>query len=186
MLPDRQTIRVNPPTGNGRRVVLFSPVGILIMGIGVLVLGVLLLPWALSGDQEGDRASRNSARVETPGPAPRQFPPREHGPEPAPTALIPPPQANPSPAASSADFEKAVFDSVPDESFALLSPEQQWGFAKAEEDFDAYYQETLRRGSAALDEWNAAVAEFHRDLVIRLGGETVDQLLKPPPVAGNP
>ena len=189
MLPPRQINRGNPPSGNGGRVVLFSPARMLLASLGVTILLAVFFIGYIIGQGQSEQTTSSGIALErvTTHEIPSGTPSGQHSvPEPA-RAI--PAQSFTTPIPSSPpvnDYEKAVFDSVPDEGFARLTPEQQWAFAKAEEDFDAYYQETVRQGASKPEDWNAVMAEFHRDLVLRLGGETVDQLLKPASSAVNP
>jgi hypothetical protein len=194
MLPQRQATQGNPPTGNGWRVVLFSPTGIFLSGLVALVLaGIFLLGFLIGGAGEMSRAkpvspspdqsSNDSDAHVVLGAVPSNAYSRPALNQGNNVGTMPSPTPMPHVIKT---YEKSVFDSVSGERFDQLTPEQQWGFAKAEEDFNAYFQDVKRFGAPTIDDWNTDVAEFHRDLVIRLGGETVDQLLKPWSRSGNP
>jgi hypothetical protein len=198
MPPQRQATQGNPPTGNGWRVVLFSPTGIFISGLVALVFGgIFLLGYLIGGAGEMSRAKPlspspdqsnkgSNAHVGT-GAIPSNTYSRPALTQGNKAGTMPSPTPMPQVVKTyEKTYEKSVFDSVPGERFDQLTPEQQWGFAKAEEDFNAYFQDVKRFGAPTIDDWNADVAEFHRDLVIRLGGETVDQLLKSLPRSVNP
>jgi hypothetical protein len=75
-------------------------------------------------------------------------------------------------------YETSVFDKIPDEKFSGLDPIQQTLFVHAEEKFNAFYREWSDSGRTNPEEWNNKVREFQQEMLLDLGPDLMDRLLR--------
>ena len=87
-------------------------------------------------------------------------------------------QPQKEPSMDEGPFETSVFDKIPDEKFSGLDPIQQTLFVHAEEKFNAFYREWSDSGRTNPEEWNNKVREFQQEMLLDLGPDLMDRLLR--------
>ena len=71
-----------------------------------------------------------------------------------------------------------VFNQICQEKFSRLKLDQQLAVAGLQQEYTAFYNETLLKDAIDEEIWNDKVKEFHQDLVMKLGSEVADDLCR--------